>query len=161
MRFFLLALLSLFVASCVSKRPQIVNAVEIKDILPRYMEEWQFMRISEYVTEKEKQGNRSILRSDSSARSGYYFILILDKKLKRLPPGTVFEGEFFIPKSPDVQKHAFMLPNKPPGTKEIFLGLTGDDWPYGKDRVPSAWRFTIKDGNGKVLGSKKSYLWSL
>jgi hypothetical protein len=52
------------------------------------------------------------------------------------------------------------LPSQRASTNEIFIGLTGEDWPK-KDNVPTAWRFTIKDANGAVLGEKQSYLWSL
>jgi hypothetical protein len=80
--------------------------------------------------------------------------------VRDLPQGTVIEGEFFTPHSQDAQTHTFTLPSKRPKTKEIFIGLTGADWPV-KDAVPAAWRFTIKDANGDTLETEQSYLWSL
>lgn len=160
MRLFLFALLSFALLGCASAPKSILSSVEIKEIKPRYMEEAQFKRISEYWSGSEKQGKRLILRSDPAVRDGYYFTLILDEKVRRLPKGTVILGEFYTPKSVELQTHEFKLPSKRPKTKEIFVGLTGEDWPQ-PGAVPGAWRFTIKDPNGAVLAARQSYLWDM
>jgi hypothetical protein len=161
MRFLLLALLSFFCISCASPRkPVAVDSVEIKEIKPRLIEDEDFKRISEYMTGKEYTGDRLILRSDKEARTGYYFTLVFDEKVRRLPAGTQIIGEFHTAKSLDAQAHTFTVPSKRPKTKEIMVGLTGKDWPEGSV-TPAAWRFTIKDANGKVLATEQSYLWSL
>jgi hypothetical protein len=160
MRILLLALFSLLCISCASTKKPAVTDVNILDIKPRYIETEDFKRISEYLTGKENLGNRIILRTDSEQRSGYYFTLILDQKVRDLPTGSYIEGEFYTPKSLDKQAHTFELPSKLPKTKEIFVGLTGEDWPKA-NAVPAAWRFTIKDSNGDVLATQKSYLWNL
>ncbi|MGJ8654104.1 MAG: hypothetical protein ACSHX8_12595 [Opitutaceae bacterium] len=161
MRFFLFALLSLFCISCASsRRPVAIDSVEIEEIKPRLIEEQEFKRISEYITGKEYTGKRIILRSDPEARTGYYFTLVLDEKVRRLPSGTTILGEFYTAKGLDIQEHTFTIPAKRPNTNEVFVGLTGTDWP--EDSVtPAAWRFTIKGPNGNVLASKKSFLWGL
>lgn len=161
MRFFLFALLSLFCISCASSRkPVTLDSVEIKEIKPRFIQEQDFKRIGEYMTGKEYTGKRVILRSDPEARTGYYFTLVLDEKVKRLPSGTTILGEFYTAKGLDIQEHTFTLPAKRPNTKEVFVGLTGADWPKGSV-TPAAWRFTIKDANGHILAKEKSYLWSI
>jgi len=160
MRFLTTALLALLFVGCASTPKPALTSVTIEEIKPRYMEEEQFKRISEYLSGKENQGDRIILRSTPEVRDGYYFALILDESVRKLPKGTVVVGEFFTPKSVDQQTHEFTLPTKRPGSKEIFIGLTGEDWPT-EGGVPAAWKFTIKDANGKVLGVKQSYLWSL
>jgi hypothetical protein len=160
MRFFLSALFTLVLVGCASTPKSDLSSVEIKEIKPRYMDKAQFMRISEYWSGTEHQGKRLILRSDPAIRDGYYFTLILDEKLRRLPKGTVIIGEFYTPKSVELQTHEFKLPSKRPKTKEVFVGLTGEDWPE-PGGVPGAWRFTIKDPNGAVLAERRSYLWSL
>nr|MBC8188864.1 hypothetical protein [Puniceicoccaceae bacterium] len=104
--------------------------------------------------------DRVILRTHPDERSGYYFTLILDEDVRRLPKGTQIIGEFYTPKSVEKQTHAFTLPHKLKSTNEIFIGLTGEDWPL-KNSVPAAWRFTINDANGAQLAQKQSYLWSL
>ncbi len=160
MRFFLFALLSLLCISCASTRQQTLTSVQIEEIKPRAIQEDDFKRISEYLTGKEHKGDRILLRTDPEARTGYYFTLILDESARRLPTGTTIVGEFHTAKSLDVQVRTFTLPAKRPNTKEIFVGLTGEDWSE-EGPVPSAWRFTIKDANGAVLATQKSYLWSL
>ena len=160
MRFLITALLALLFVGCASTPKPALTSITIEEIKPRYIEEEQFKRVSEYMTGKEYTGDRVILRSDHSERSGYYFTLILNEDLRDLPKGTVVTGEFYTKKSTDKQVHEFTLPNKRASTNEIFIGLTGEDWPEDGG-VPAAWRFIIKDANGKTLGEKQSYLWSL
>lgn len=154
------ALVSSLLAGCASTPEPDLTSVEIKEIKPRYIETEQFKRISEYLTGKEYTGDRIILRSNPDARAGYYFTLVLDQDVRRLPKGTEIIGEFYTPKSVEKQTHRFKLPNKLTNTNEVFVGLTGEDWPQ-EGGVPAAWRFTIQDANGKVLSEKQSYLWSL
>ena len=112
------------------------------------------------MTGRENPGSRIIIRTDRKQRDGYYFILLLDQRVRDLPTGTYIEGEFYTPQSFDMQAHTFQFPSKLSKSKEIFIGLTGKDWP-DKDAVPAAWRFTIRNSNGDVLAIRKSYLWSL
>lgn len=160
MRPLLIAFIGILLTGCASTPDKPLSSVEIKEIKPRYIPEENFKRISEYWSGAENQGKRVILRTDPEVRDGYYFTLVLDEKVRDLPRGSVITGEFFTPVSTDVQVHDFRLPNKLPKTKEIFLGLTGADWPQAES-VPGAWRFTIKDANGAVLAAKQSYLWSM
>ena len=41
-----------------------------------------------------------------------------------------------------------------PIIKSFFLGITGDDWPYSKDVIPSAWRITLMDSKENKLAEK-------
>lgn len=159
MRISLIVLFSLLCISCASTKKPVLTDVAILDIKPRYIEAEVFKRAAEYLTGKENLGNRIIVRTDSSERAGYYFVLILDEQVRDLPAGTYIEGEFYTPKSLDAQVHTFQLPSKLPKSKEIFIGLTGEDWP-NPSATPAAWRFTIKNSNGEVLTTEKSYLWS-
>ena len=160
MRFLISALICSLLFGCVSARKPALSSVEIEEIKPRYIETEQFKRVSEYLTGKENAGDRVILRTHPDERSGYYFTLILNEDVRRLPKGTQIIGEFYTPKSVEKQTHAFTLPHKLKSTNEIFIGLTGEDWPL-KNSVPAAWRFTINDANGVQLAQKQSYLWSL
>ena len=160
MRPLFLALIGLALAGCASNPNKALSSVEIKEIKPRYIPEENFIRISEYWSGAENKGDRVILRSDPGVREGFYFTLVLDEKVRDLPRGSVITGEFYTPVSPDPQIHDFVLPNKLPKTREIFVGLTGADWP-DSGGVAGAWRFTIKDANGATLARKQSYLWSM
>ena len=159
MRILLLVLFSLLCISCASTKKPVLTSVTILDIKPRYIEAEAFMRVGEYLTGKENLGNRVIVRTDRNERAGYYFVLILDGQVRDLPAGTYIEGEIYSPESLDAQEHTFKLPSKLPKSKEIFIGLTGEDWPV-KNATPAAWRFTLKNSNGDVLATEKSYLWS-
>lgn len=161
MRLILITLLPFFFVGCalLPKKEQ-ERPIVIKEIKPRYMDEQQFMRASEYWTGKEDTGRRIIIRTDSAERSGYYFTLILSEKARELPRGTTILGEFYTSKSFDVQTHEFSLPRKLPKTKEIFIGLTGEDAPADQ-KVPGAWRFTIKTAGGDIIAQEQSYLWEL
>lgn len=160
MRFFLIALLSLLCISCASTRKAALTSVQIEEIKPRYIEKQAFVRIAEYLTGKENTGNRMIFRSNADVRSGYYFILILDEQIERLPSGTTITAEVYGPNTRDLQSYQFTLPARRPETNEIFIGLTGADWP-NQSSVPNAWRFTLKSANGEVLGSRQNYLWDI
>lgn len=158
---FLLALsFALLAAACASAPKATVSSVKIETILPRPIEEAAFMRIDEYLTGSENKGRRLILRSDPDQRAGYYFTLVLDTSVRRLPNGTTIIGEFYAPQSPDLQTHIYTLPSDRPKTREVFVGLTGADWP-DMGAVPAAWRFTITSPNGEPMGRAQSYLWSL
>ena len=87
MRFLISALICSLLFGCVSARKPALSSVEIEEIKPRYIETEQFKRISEYLTGKENAGDRVILRSSPDERSGYYFTLILDEDVRRLPKG--------------------------------------------------------------------------
>jgi len=161
MRSLLLTLIGLALAGCASTNHQPVSSCEILEIKPRYIPESNFVRIGEFLSGAEKKGNRVILRSKPETRAGFYFTLVLDEKLRSLPRGSVITGEFFTPASKEIQTHDFVLPNNlPKKTREIFVGLTGADWPQSGG-VPGAWRFTIRDANGNTLAQRTSYLWSM
>lgn len=160
MRLILTILIATLLAGCASTPKSALSSVEIEEIKPRYIEDEQLRRISEYLTNKEYTGKRIYLRSQTRERSGYYFVLILNENIRRLPNGTQIIGEFYAPSSLEKKTYAFVLPARRPKTNEIFIGLTGEDWPR-REEVPSAWKFTIKDANGVLLTEKKSYLWSL
>lgn len=162
MRILFAALLSLCFIACSStpaKKPALTS-VDILEIKPRYMKAEAFIRIKEYLTGSEHLGDRVVVRSQPSSRDGYYFTLILGEELRDLPKGIVIIGEFYSKNSLDAQSFEFKLPASLPETNEVFVGLTGADWP-DSDAVPAAWKFTIKDANGNTLASEKSFLWSI
>jgi hypothetical protein len=164
MRFYsvlLLALVSLvFIAGCTTTAPRRtdIDAVSIKEVKPRYMEEADFVRLREYYSGVENTGRRMILRSDPDARAGYYFTLVLDTRIGKLPRGTRVEANLYTPFSNEMQSFEFTLPRERPRTREIFVGLTGEDWPDA-DLPPSAWKIDIVTPRGRVLGSYQSFLW--
>ena len=163
MRALLLSSISICLISCgtLSKQITIENSVTIENIEPRYMQESQFISIREYMTGTKDTSKKVILRSDPGVRTGFYFVLTFDTKLHRFPPGCSIIGEFYTPLSSEPKKHRFILPMQRKKTREEMIGLTGEDWPLDDRSAPSAWQFIVQDANGKIIGSKQSYLWSL
>jgi len=161
MRIIPLVLFCLLLAGCSTPRKSAEPSFKIVEIIPRYIETQEFMRISEYMTGRENPGRRVIIRTNPRQRDGYYFVLVLNRNVRKLPPDAYIQGELYTSKSLDLQTRRFDLPSTLPNTREIFIGLTGDDWPRGEDDKPSAWRFTLKNSKEEILAQKKSYLWSL
>ena len=160
MRIITLFTCSLLLVSCFSVQPEALDSVEILEIKPRYMETEEFKRISEYMTGEEYQGDRTIIRTQPDNRNGFYFVLILNKDIRRLPHDSKVIGEAYVPHLVDLQTYTFNLPPERASSNELFLGITGTDW-VDPQAVPSAWRFTIKDGNDRTIGTAQNYLWSL
>lgn len=160
MRSFCIALACLVLASCATTPDAPIESVVIKEVKPRYIPAQNFKRIGEYLTGAEDTGRRILLRSQPDQRSGYYFILVLDTNIRQLPQGTQIIGEFYTPDSLEAKTYTYTLPSKRPKTKEVFVGLTGSDWP-NSEAVPAAWKFTIKTPTGTILDTHKSYLWEL
>lgn len=154
-----LLLLSLGFAACSSVPAPKIESVEILEIHPEYMEESDFKRIREFLTGVEEQGNRTIVRSQPDQRRGFYFSLRLGHRVKHLPRGTRLIAEIFTPNQTELQRFDIALPAKRGNNRELLFGLSGTDWPFGYERVPAAWKFTLLDPNGKFLGSAQSYLW--
>jgi hypothetical protein len=134
--------------------------VRVSYVYPRWQDDAQFRRISEYFTGRENTGGDIVVRTHSPVRSGLYFRI-------GLPVGTQFPAhstgtvEYIRSDSPDVRTHVFDLPalSLNPFT-EICLGLTGESWPK-RDLSLVAWRFTLKDNTGAILARRQSFLWAL
>jgi hypothetical protein len=155
-----LLLLSFALLACSSVKEQTVGSVEIIRIDPAYMEDQDFKHISEYLTGVEEHGKRTVVRTQPDLRAGFYFTLKLDAKAKQLPRGSRVVGEFYLPQSAEAQIFDLTLPAERGKSNELLFGLTGSDWLQGKERAPAAWRFTIKDADGQILGTAHSFLWN-
>ncbi|NCG09274.1 MAG: hypothetical protein GWO81_06870 [Verrucomicrobia bacterium] len=155
-----LLLLCLGFAACSSVPPPRVESVVILEISPEFMQASDFKRINEFLSGVEEQGNRTVVRSQSDDRRGFYFTLRLDHRVDRLQKGTRIIAEIFTPTQTELQRFDLALPAKRGKSRELLFGLTGTDWPFEDERVPAAWRFTLQDPNGKTLGSAQSYLWN-
>ena len=134
------------------------GAPEIRFASIRYLDKQAFLRVSEYFDGKENPGNRLICRSKPVARAGLYLVLSLKESTRKLPPNIVARWQVISPNAPDPVEHRIAVPNERPRGKDVFVGLTGADWPDPKAR-PVAWKFTLETSKGKVLLTRKSFLW--
>ena len=129
----------------------------IRSVSETYWTSLDFVRIPEYFTGKEYQGNQVIVRTKNS-RAGLYFVLELDEPLEKLPKNCEVFVEIVRSDGPEAKLYKLSLPAETKGRREVLLGITGDDWESPKIK-PIAWRIEIKDGTGKVIASKQSFLW--
>ena len=133
-------------------------AAEARFVSVRYLEKESFLRISEYFDGKENTGNRLICRSKPDVRAGLYAILSLKESTRKLPQNLVARWQVISPQAPEPVDHRIAVPNDRPRGKDLFVGLTGSDWPDPKAR-PVAWKFTLETSDGKILLDRKSFLW--
>ena len=164
MRLIYAFLIALLFSSCASLDTNNgAQTLQINSIIPKYMEHEEFLSIKEYLTGKETTKNRLIIRSTEGQRTGLYLILTLNEKTSKLPVDTSIICEVYMPGklNPDVFEFPLPKVNKLPNNKSILLGITGDDWPYTKDAIPTAWRITLIDSKENTLAEKSSQVWSL
>ena len=164
MRLIYAFLIALLFSSCASLDTNNgAQNLQINSIIPKYMEHEEFLSIKEYLTGKETTKNRLIIRSTEGQRTGLYLILTLNEKTSKLPVDTSIICEVYMPGklNPDVFEFPLPKVNKLPNNKSILLGITGDDWPYTKDAIPTAWRITLMDSKENSLAEKSSQVWSL
>ena len=57
--------------------------------------------------------------------------------------------------NPDIFEFPVPKVNKLPNSRHLLLGITGDDWPYSKDSIPTAWRITLIDSKANIRLLKK------
>ena len=164
MRLIYAFLIALLFSSCASLDTNNgAQNLQINSIIPKYMEHEEFLSITEYLTGKETTKNRLIIRSTEGQRTGLYLILTLNEKTSKLPVDTSIICEVYMPGklNPDVFEFPLPKVNKLPNNKSMLLGITGDDWPYSKDAIPTAWRITLMDSKENTLAEKSSQVWSL
>lgn len=164
MRLIYAFLIALLFSSCASLDTNNgAQNLQINSIIPKYMEHEEFLSIKEYLTGKETTKNRLIIRSTEGQRTGLYLILTLNEKTSKLPVDTSIICEVYMPGklNPDVFEFPLPKVNKLPNNKSILLGITGDDWPYSKEAIPTAWRITLMDSKENTLAEKSSQVWSL
>ena len=118
-----------------------------------------FKRIPEYFTGREYTGWKIYCRSNPQVRSGFYFVVKVGGKKIQLPVSSHWIVDWVTSADPTVKTQKISIPDLRIFGKEVFVGLTGDDW-YDRSLKPLAWRLELIDGQGATLGSDQSFLWS-
>lgn len=130
--------------------------VEFIRVWPGWREADSFERISEYFGRGENPGREIILRTDPAQRGGYYFLVRV--KTATAVGDARFKLEVIRPDAPEPK--TFEFPARVPAKENVFqLGLTGSDWPGGKEASPLAWKLTLIAADGRTLAEHKSFLW--
>jgi len=149
---FLVACLSLLAAAASTRAAD----VEFLRVWPAWRDAATFERIGEYFGRPENTGRELVLRTQPGVRAGYYFLVRL--KAPAAIPGAKFEVSVIRPDRAEPTVHAF--PTDIPTKESVFqLGLTGADWPAGKEANPVAWKIALRAADGRVLSEHKSFLW--
>ena len=150
-----LTLLCLILASL----PAVLSAAEVTfvRIWPAWREAASFERISEYFGGGENTGRQTVMRTQASQRSGFYFLVRTDNPAAAIADAR-FELTVIKPDSPKPRTYTFAAA-VPAGSHVFNLGLTGSDWP-GKETQPVAWQLRLLAADGHEIGRGKSFLWS-
>jgi hypothetical protein len=135
--------------------------VSINAVAQRYIEETHFKRISEYFDNTENKSGHVVERTQPSVRTGYYFIVDLDwHPGVVMPKGTKVVLDYIRGDSPAPRQAVFTFPKDAGTWSEVFLGLTGADWPSATMEMV-AFKLTFETADGAVLAQHKSFLWDL
>ena len=132
--------------------------VELIRVWPGWRDAEHFERIGEFfgAPRREVGRNEIVLRTHETARAGYYFLV----RLKNAAAAGSARFEISVIRPDALQPVTFAFPVAlRPGEIVYQLGLTGTDWPEGKNAHPVAWRFALIAADGKVLAEQKSFLW--
>ena len=130
--------------------------VEVVRLLPEYMPEASFVRVSEYFNGKENTRGATIVRTKPESRAGFYFNL--RTKTETAIELAWIELQIITPASTAVRTESFAI-SLPSGSHLTRFGLTGTDWPGPKAR-PVAWKLRVLGADGAELATQQSYLWT-
>ena len=145
------ALVSSFVSA--ANEPNLIGHV-----IARSIPEKNFKRISEYFDQKENSSGHIILRTQQSARAGYYFIISLQQSTLAALTDSSIELHYIKQGEHLHILETFTLPTPIPNSREIWLGLTGAQ-AVETDEAIMAWKIVIKKTDGSIIDSKESFLW--
>ena len=148
--------LALFILFLTSAFAVFAGDLKIVRVWPGYRAAESFDRISEYFGGGENSARRTVLRTRSGDRAGYYFLVRLVNP-DAAQPGCSWQLQVILPTS--AQPRTFAFPTGIPAGQNVFeLGLTGTDWPNAKTE-PVAWKLVLQSTDGRELVSQQSFLW--
>lgn len=136
--------------------PAFAAEVEWVRIWPGWRDAATWDSIPEYFGGKESHGDQIVLRTQSTTRDGFYFLVRTAASTAR--SGVRFELEIVRPDSPEPKRHTFNT-RLPAGETVFQLGVTGSDWPGGKRAQPVAWRIVLRGSDNAVIAEHTSFLW--
>lgn len=136
------------------------SATELTFLGWHHMEARAFTRITEYLDPEggERTGNRSVVRTDPSRRTGLYLVFRLDS-LPQSPPVSINARlDYLSAEGKNEQTYEFPMiwENH---TREIWIGLTSDADGVRNPDPLVAWRLTLRDADGRLVTSNDSFLW--
>lgn len=131
--------------------------VEFVRVWPAWRDAQDFERITEYFGGRENTGRQVVVRTRPDERAGFYFLVRAKNAVAASSPAR-FELSVIRPDTPEPK--TFTFPVSLAAKETVFqLGVTGADWPGGKDISPVAWKLALLGADGRVLAEQKSFLW--
>jgi len=132
---------------------------ELELINRKFFKTEDFKRLPELFTGKEYFGSYVCCRSTPSSREGFYFVVTFKGQGEILPSGSHWLIDWVHSSVSGVDSRKIAIADPKLFGKEVYIGLTGQDW-VDPAEIPIAWRISLVDGNGDVLSTHKSFLWS-
>lgn len=140
-------------------KPLLVAKVALEVRNNSYFTVRDFKRIPEFFTGKEFQGWKVYCRSNPKERDGFYFVVKVSGISSEMSPNAYWKLDWISSINPASQTVKIPVNNPDIVGKEVFIGLTGNDWP-GKLVKPLAWRICLMDSEDHVIAKRQSFLWS-
>ena len=129
--------------------------VTIVRVFTGWREAASYKRISEYFDGRENTGGETLLRTHPDQRAGFYFLVRVANP--GAPASVTFNLQVISATNAKPVNYAFPAELRN-GAAVLDLGLTGADWPDPKAN-PVAWKIELKNADGSLLATEKSYLW--
>ena len=137
-----------------------LSAAQIESGVVRYFDAGELQTLSAYFSSTFTSRGRVIVRTDETAVEGLYFQLLLEEELDQWPNELTLKVWYWEPDDLEATQRELELTPAELSTREVWIGLTGDDWP-DPDAIPVAWKVEIEDRSGGMIADWKSFLWSL
>jgi hypothetical protein len=130
---------------------------EFVRVWPGWRDAESFERIGEYFGRAKNDPRQLTLRTRPDVRDGFYFLL----RVKHAAPleRAKLVIDVIRPDAPRPVQFVFPVDAPKAGETVFDVGLTGEDWPGGRDSHPVAWRIELRGADGAVLAQEKSFLW--
>ena len=137
----------------------LLSKVDLEVSKQSYFTARDFQRIPEFFSGEEYRGGKIYCRSNPKEREGFYFVVTIPKIAEKLARSIYWQLKWISPLDPAMQ--TIKIPMEEPKFfgKEIFIGLTGKDWPEPTVR-PLAWHLCLMEGQDTVIAESQSFLWS-
>ena len=124
-----------------------------------YFSDRDFKRIPEFFTGQEYAGWKIYCRSTQGERQGFYFVVKVTGSSNDISQNVLWKVDFVTSVNPAPQTIKIPIDNPKIFGKEVFIGLTGNDWPDQSVQL-LAWRLCLLNTEGSIIAKKQSFLWS-
>ena len=123
-----------------------------------YFSDRDFKRIPEFFTAKNMQVGKYIA-GPPKAKDRVLFVVKVTGSSNDISQNVLWKVDFVTSVNPAPQTIKIPIDNPKIFGKEVFIGLTGNDWPDQSVQL-LAWRLCLLNTEGSIIAKKQSFLWS-